>query len=1330
MTLDAVKKSASALERYAIQVISMIAAQGALRTDLDATELARLTTAFTDPAKANAFLTEMPKNPGAKAILAAFDNPAELAALVDGTLGGDMRALGLVAAKGCGGDVGKLKDFATTFAGNADFQVVMDKGGMTKRPEALAALLQGCGGTASELAKVVDKFKAPGDAAKLEKALGAGGLAQCPDALGALVTGDDGATLKKLADGFTTDDDLTRLNTMLTEGGLDGSASGRPGLLADVIRTGLDDDPTRLKELYDGFHTDPGVAPAVSHLDQFEHMITAFDGEDGKAGERLKSTLEGFVFRDGCSTADAAKRLQDPFMTKLEQMARSNGTPDVTAGAADRSADAAAAGAPRAPDAIGGAMTTLLAAGGPGATLDQGQIALMLGPDAAALALSSTGLENRAAALEKTPAAGDADDEYSAQTEVLTGELSTATDALLKAATGVEITAIKALEAQADALMTRAGSEPDDDKRSAAIVAVRAAGQAIDTALARLSSHALSQTAEAGSAAVGIAETLALRSGASDAEKAVLNELAAAAMDGAVAAAAASGTPAETAAAAKAQVDLLDAGERGAETDRRNAAATAAAAAANEAATEILRAAPPVDPALVARVAALAAAAAAAGQAAPGEPQAKAAFDAAKEASKASAKAAQRAAAASKVAAAYDNPAAAEALAAGGDCDQTHANLVAAGMDAEAVNVAEVAAAARRSGMALLEVERILTDPAAASKAARDAALQGAPDTDGLGVVITAREKDASDAGDAAKLAQEVLNVASATDANYKDLIDDAEAKAQVALGLAVMVVDEALRKRVVTQATFALKEVHAAAGKYADEQLDGANAALATEQGNQSTLTSASRQTLIDDYVGVGATNSMDGSALSAQTEELRAAMCKTANGLLAQELLDSADATEKRNAAAKAQALAAAPGASKLAKVEALVAVRDANEEVSKLATALVDDRIGKVPAVPGGVNATELTTAVGGVTPDAALRTAVAAFEAANSAAAKWSESANAVKVAVTEALSALSGSHPDTARLNQLNTEADTKVTQALAAQRAIDPDDAGSSISRLNAIASGWTAWINANGHTGVAQAGDIMASSGVATMMTTETKRRSNHVGAQQDELIRVASGIKFAPYPTVASGLPSGTNIVEPCNIALPPPPPPPPGAVGAAPPPPAPEAATIRKNHICGRHVREAFKFGHVDGGPNPDDVTAGHMIAAAYEGVPPWPGEGTGNLPPPGTKLRSLRKQAKAQKVNSFLPEEVNVGNVTQVVEKALSAVRANYADTAAFHTAIATAAQPGFLKDTVSVDIPPPADIHIGIKLAGTPAVPKADMVHGTKVTMTMPDMMAIGRAIGQ
>lgn len=1307
MSLDPLKKATVKLEREAVKMAALIAAQGKLRSDLDADELERLTEAFPSPEAANRFLTGMPAKPGAKAILKAFDDPAKLTELVDGTLGGDMRALGVLAEKGCGGDAAKLKAFATEFEGNADFKVVFEKGGMAQRPEALAALLDGgCGGSATEFAKIVETFKDPADAAKLEQALGAGGLGQSPEALGALAKGDEGVLLKSVADNFTSDDDLARLSTLLAEGGLDGRAPGRPALLRDVIEDGYGGDPNGLKELYDAFHSPPTTVPPVSHMDQFGRMIDAFDGDDGKAGERLESAMATFIHHGAADTEEAAKKLRDPFMTSLESMGRANGTPMVTAGAADKAAEAALRVDPPSPAVVAAAMGGLLAPG-TSTALGPDEVALVLGPLGADLASAPEVLDAQAAQLEGATPPGSVEEGHSAETRKQTAALNDEKDKLLLPAAGPAMDKVQALQELTAALLARAAREPAGEVRTQAIDAAKAASAAITEALARITAQAMSQSGAAGAAAVQIADIAALRSGASQGEKDALGTLGKAAMTAAAAASAATGVPADTAQAAQDEVDLLDSGDRAAEATRRNTAATDAASAANDAAKEIAKAPAPVDPALVARVAALAAAAAMAGRAAPDETAAKAAFDAATKAAKAAADAARREAAASAVAAAYENTDAAAALAAGGNCDQAIANLTAAGLGPAAANVAKAADAARAGAASIVAGAQMQADPEAGNRA-RDAIARETADAADIPKAIKQNEGAADLAGKAAKAAGDLLAHMPDTDAGLLALIEETETKAQEALKLAHLVVDDTIRKRVISQAVTALKHVAAKAAGYAEQQIGPANTELKTKQRTESTQTSASRQALFDDYIGVGATSTDDGSALAAQVEVLRDSVADTACGMLAEAMLNDPAALSARDDAAKAQAQAAAPGAGRLKRVQAAIALREANEAMADVGFDVATTHLGRLPAAPTGAAVTPLTTDTHGMKPDVAFRAAAAAFEAANSAAAKWAESARAAREAIRVALSEIDASDPEHGPISALETPADTAIENAVNKQRELDPQTATSLIAQINDRAQKWSKWINDNNHAGNAVAQDVQASYGVIKAQRTETKKGSDHVAVTRDELIRCAATVKMDPYGD-AHGAAYPSAATEPCAIAL--------GAGGGS------EAAKIRKQHICGRHVREAFEFGNTnDGGPKPTDVAAGHMIAAAWEGRP------QASLPVGPNKLLTLRKQSKAQKVNSFLPEEVDKANITDVVERAMAIVRAGYASQAAFHTAITDPPANGFLKSDPTVDIPPPAKLIIGIKLDG--GQPKADMVHGTKVTMTMPDMMAIGRAIGQ
>ncbi len=1297
MSLDALKKAVRALEREEARLGALIAAQGAARTDLSSTELATLTTAFPDADRANDFLARLPSKPGAKAILAAFANPAELKALTEVTLGGDLRALGVLAETGCGGDAGKLKDFADKFAGNADFKVVMEKGGLGTRPEALAALLgDTCGGSADDLAKLVDTFKDPAQAANLEKALGKGGLGQAPDVLAELARGDDGALLKKLTDDFTSDDDLGKLNDLMVKGGLDGAAPGRAGLMKDVITKGLGGSPARLKELHAGFPSDADQA-------QFGRMILAFDGKDAHGGERLKAALDGFVHRGAADNADAAKKLRDPFMTNLEKMGRAHGTPDLGGDRASAIGDAAASGKQLSQAGVAAAMGDLLKPGAPLA-LGASDMALLLGDDAAQLALAKALLEGRADEIGQLPLP-DANPAITQRTKEMTDTVVKDTAALVKLGAGAGDAACQALDQLADDLLTQARQEPDDATRTAALTAAKAAGAAIAKAVVARAAQALAGSGAIGATAAELGAVAEVRSGASDAEKQALTDLGKAAMGAAAAAAAAMGANADkTSAAAQALIGEMEADKQAAETKALNDKATSATAAALAGAAEIAKLPAPVNPAIVARVSAAATMATRAGAAAPDATLAQAAFDAARKAADAVAEAARRAAAASRAAAAFDSVKASVALGNGNSCDMISASLKAAGKATEALEAERAGDLARSVGVDIADLERVLANTGKADTFARAAAQAEVRDSVTFDEAALANLNEAKGANTDLTTAINVVNLIDETDAGWIDALTEMRAKAQALAMAARLVIDKDQRKIYIDRALDALEKARAGAMAYATAQQSVAATALSAKQKTASDDTTTERAALVADHMGGAAT--MGAGALAAQAEDLRAAMADRAGAMLSDALIADDAARALRDAATKADAEAQVPGASVLKRVQAAAALCAAAKGMADVAFTLATTHLGRVPAAPTGPVGTQLTTQANGMMPDTALRNAAAAFEAANAAAAKWHERANESLAEARTALAEVGTAHADHGDIDTAKTAAEGQIAAATAKQQELDPRDNTSLISQLNAIAKAWVTWINLNvlpANPAYASAQDMRNTYGTVAMMVTETKRGSGHVGAPRDELIRCAAGIKGDPD---ASG---GTNSKQPCTITV-------------AGTPPIAENGKVRQRHICGRHVAEAYEFGNVnDGGPRPGDVAAGHMMTAQFEGAP-------ATLPPGQNLLKTLRKQSKAQKVNSFLPEEVTKANIVAVTEKVLSKARAGYGSSQEFQDAISDPPANGFLRATVSVDIPPVASIKVGFKLDGT--TPYADMMHGTDVTMTMSDMMTIGRATGQ
>ncbi len=1297
-------KRIAALEALAVETAQRIARQGSKRTDLAPVELATLTEAFGDAARAEAFLDQMPAKPGAKAILAAFSNPAELQTLVEGTLGGDMRALAVLAERGCKRDPALLKTFATTMAGNADFKTVFTKGGLAERPEALAALLEGgCDGDAAKLATLCTTFKDPNDAAKLAGALGEGGLGQTPEALGALAKGDNGATLKKLADSFVTSEDRGKLNDLLTRGGFDGKAPGRPGLLADVVRKGLGDTPARLKDLHAAFS--PGANDAG--FDLLGTMLTGLDGADGKAGERLKLAMAGFVQRNGVNAADAAKKMRDPFMTKIDKMGRAGGAPDPVSDTAGPSAAAATKVPLPAVETVSLDLGALVGPGG-GQPLDARAMALTLGPQAAALAQVGGRLEGVATGIGKLPLATPADPAFTEETRKQTLALSKAKDADLVPPGGPDLKDITALETLSSTLLDRLPDEADSIARSEAIAAIKLATAAIGTALARLAAAKLASTGAAGAAAAEVTGVLALRPGAGVAEKAALKDIGQSAMVAAAAAAAATADPSKTALTAGQAIKTLDPSAQSAATDAANKKAEAAAAAARAAATEVAKAAAPVDPALIARTAALAAAAAEAGTAAPDVSKATAAFAAAKLAADAAAAAARRAAAGSRLAAAMDSTEAKKGFAAAGSCDLAAANLTAAGKGPEAAALTAVAEAARSGAISLHTAEEALkVDKSKATQDAKDRIARREPDPLKRAGAETAANTAAKLAGEAASLAALKLPLPTLTSApDYKTWLADAEAKAQAALRLAPLAVDQAIRDLALSQARDALQQVAAAAKRFAADALATAQTELTTKQTAASQDNTVKRRAFMVNHT-TGPKN-LSASALAGTVETARGAVSQVAKGVLSGLYANDPTVSAARDTALVAEATASVPGAPRADKVKALLERCKAEKAAAEAAFAAATTAVGKIGPVPGNANVNNLTanTGTSGMPAPAAFRDALARVEAASTAAAKWRESALAALAAATQheaeltALPAKSQAETDDLQnVQNCKTLAEGQRDAAVDQQKKLSPDS--DVLHDLNDLVMRWANWVNTNNHDGSAGGGDIVASYGLATMQESDGARNGGTFTAMPREaLIRNAASLQANVYDATA---PTDQELALPSTHLM-------------------------RKKHISGRHCRENYEYGNQeDGGPTPEQFAAGKMVAAAVKGK--------------GTPLTGVAKSLRdigraAEKVNSLLPEEVVAANLDTVIQLALDKALASLVSPITLVTKtpnpLPGPPNPSFWQFDAEITIPPKTEkdkVKIGIKRRG--ALPVADMMHGdTTNTMTMPDMIAMGRAIGK
>ena len=125
------------------------------------------------------------------------------------------------------------------------------------------------------------------------------------------------------------------------------------------------------------------------------------------------------------------------------------------------------------------------------------------------------------------------------------------------------------------------------------------------------------------------------------------------------------------------------------------------------------------------------------------------------------------------------------------------------------------------------------------------------------------------------------------------------------------------------------------------------------------------------------------------------------------------------------------------------------------------------------------------------------------------------------------------------------------------------------------------------------------------------------------------------------------------------------------------APESINCLAGGVYG-----SFDLGNLlDGGPTPADYAASKLIAARYP---------TGALPAmSNTALRDLRNLGRGrEKVNSLMPEEVNVANLTAVVEECLRKARDTLTNKNVPGMIAEIATWPdGFWEISVQFDFPP-------------------------------------------
>ncbi|WP_299722217.1 hypothetical protein [uncultured Tateyamaria sp.] len=1371
MKLTAAEAAVAALERYMLQVARNIADREKIKTDHDQATLDSLVGAFPDPDKLSAFADAMPATPDLKALMAAFPNPVVLGTMVNDTLGGDIKLFAVLAEKGCKRDPALLKTLADKLQSDpgilANFKSMLSEGGLAKNPDALAAMLQGgCDGNADRFATVCGKFANPGERAALDAVLSAGGMGTAPEAFGALAGRGDGDVLKQLTVDFAAPADQAKLSGLMTKGGMDGRAAGRPDMLADVIEHGLGNNPARLVELYDGFAPSP---PAAEDLGSLEAMLTAFDGTDKRAGQRLNSAITGFLNRYNTgppppvplmTEAQAAARLRTPFMTNLNALCGTAGAPDVVANAASSGAGVASA-RPLPPQQVGTGAVEASLDGPAAARLLDGALAEPDRTQAAILSDASTILKGAADDLGAS-VAGDADAERTTQTTDATAALKDLTDALVAKLEGATLAEIEAVRVATRQLLPLADTEPNVAARDAAIVQIKASGDAIDLALKRLAAATATAAGPAGVATQALGLTLARAAGAPAAEQAALKGLMETAQLAAGASAASAGDPAALAAAAKKGVDdVTPGGDRAAAYKVLDDAAERCTAAANAATATLMAAPRPVEIALIDHAARCADEAARAGQAAVDQTKGQAALKAAKAAADAVALAVRTTAAAADTAAAFRSAtakpmmaAATQANAARDAIERMPANTV--GRD-DMQLAADVAAASARFA-ALTEADRaalVATGDPALEQAAKDAAYRKAAETKGsppdagevTAQITTANlaAVTAATAADTARVALTASALPAVLPALYENLIEACAVAAEAALGAAREAENKVNRDTALTAAGAAATAAAEGARKLAEYQITQAKTILSAQQGTANGVTTAARTNGEADLVAGNPVSPAHKSALITSTGNATRAMADSGAALLSELMappVPPAAASAIHTAfsdAAEKTALAAAPGASCIAQIEACEAYRAAQDALSAKAITDFGVAVGVAALTPpGGANA-------GAIQPAArAIEAGQAAAKAATSSCTAFKEAARKVKIEIARHVARLQQidvakrTVTETADLNALQNRpvgVDQKIADADARQLACT-----ASLTALDARCRDLMMWINQH-HQGAANSEEVVTAAGMTNILKGEKHKHAGAMG--KDDLIRNAASLVAAPYTGAAAAQTPHAAVLAPNPNPYP------------------AETTSADLAHIAERHVYETMERNGRSFPPQ-EEYIVGALSKAD------WIGAQHPRVRPQAVK--DLAKATDAAKTTSMLPETITGANmaafVTSAIQKAKEAANPNTllaamtaglppvpGGPAVLPNAYQTAVNGVWDEYDVNVDVPSPPpptiSIHLGFELntrkwtpppGPPPAPPQAVPTEavlgqmypnpGPDVDSIIPsDMLTIGRAIG-
>lgn len=1301
MTLAAAEKAVRAYEAMLARLDAAAASRAGLSAALGAQKMAALAAAFGGAEKVEALVAALPKSPAPADVVNAFDSPAQMAKLVNGALGGSPALLGTLAEKGCKRDLTKLKALAAEFdADPAPLKALVEEGGLAGHPEAFAALFEGgCDADPAQLRTLCGKFPDKPSREKLGGVLGAGGLGTAP-ALGPLAKEGGGDMLKRVADSFASPQDLKKLQSLVTEGGLGGGPTARPGRLADIVRDGLGGDPARLKDLHDAFKV--GMLDDLAGLST---LVTGLEGKDadntgGNPGEKLATLLDTFTRTNpGQTQAQIAAKLRDPFLGNLQALSATKASPLPKESRLDGPMEAAN---------LRAAPAKAAALGPVSASIDRDGAARLLGgtgspADRAAFgeALEGSAIaRGRALAIAPGPAPGGADAARTAATLAAAKaatDAAAALDALPGAAPAAALVALGALAAKA---LDAAEAETDGPACTAALQAAKTAADAIDAAARRTAAAVLSAAGPAFDTVAALADSAARAT--DPAAKAALQEISAAAAEATAARLAAAADPAAAALAAKtARIDILPGPQQAAETDRLKKAAEAAAAAAAALGLEVKGSPRPLPPALAKRAAAAATAAARAGEASPDAGAAGAAFAAAKALADDLATAAKAEAAAADLARTAARAEGREGLNAATAADMALKSLALqpGGAGPAAARLTEAAKAARGAALTAADAVELEGNAVAAKAAAKDAARRKAaealaPGTAPADLAVTQAEAAANAAAQVATAAAEVARAAlaagSPADADFDTKTAEAARKAEDALKAAALAPDDAIRAAGLAKAKETAALVARAAIGLAKAQMPAVSTALDAESRTKQRAMAVPRRNALAVHKN-GASSAGQKKAASVVAlgalDASRRALTDQASARLAQLAMNDVPTLTAEADLAEKAAAAAAPGARGIASVKAALAERDYREKLADAAKAALMGPA--LPVVPAN------GAPIGSVSPQT-LRQMTTLLKATETALADWTEAALRAFRAATELKRQLDAIPARTAEedadrtavqaILDNNPKAEDEWKRAVTAQGSIE-----ARAEDMSARAADLATWINRNhGPAKVPvpapipqEVEDVQAA---AVMMKTVRQEVAVTLGPNQtvpkplEETIRIGATMERDPY------------------------------AGGAV--------ANVKIDHIEGRHNREHFMF-EGDSLPQAEEHALGLLVEADMKGR---------NLNgAPFATEKALVRLANTDKPSSLFPEGTNVRALTAQALVALGSPP----PTGVNLLANINAAPGQYLKRPENLVGPPPIQVLAGAGLdtGGQPIlIQMFPTAKGDRVAMS--DLQTIGRALGR